>query len=124
MATHKIVHWELMGPDAGALAEFYGRLFGWSAQTMPGFDDYAMVDPEQSGVGGGIGSGTDEMPNYEAIYVEVESVDEHLGLAEANGGSVLIPRTVIPGTITFGLFTDPAGNVMGVVEAEVPPAPK
>jgi predicted enzyme related to lactoylglutathione lyase len=121
MASHKIVHWELMGPDAGGLAEFYNTLFGWGAQTMPGFNDYALVDPGQSGIGGGIGSGTEEMPNYLAMYVEVGSVDEHLGLVEANGGTTLVPRTVIPGTITFGLFTDPAGNVMGVVEAEVPP---
>lgn len=122
MATHKVVHWELMGPDAAKLAAFYNTLFGWNAQTMPGFGDYAMVDAEESGIGGAIGRGTEEMPYYEAMYVEVDSVDEHLGLVEGHGGRVLIPRTIIPGTITFGLFTDPAGNVMGVVEAEVPPA--
>jgi hypothetical protein len=29
---------------------------------------------------------------------------------------------VIPGMVTFGLFTDPAGNLVGLVEAETPPA--
>jgi len=29
---------------------------------------------------------------------------------------------VIPGTVTFGLFADPAGNLVGLVEAETPAA--
>ncbi|MCP4306911.1 MAG: hypothetical protein GY926_22635 [bacterium] len=122
MADHKIVHWELMGPEAGKLAAFYGSLFGWDLQAYPGMDDYHLVDEKQSGVGGAIGAGNEHMPNYQTMYVEVGSVDEHLGKAEANGGTTVVPRTVVPGTVTFGLFKDPAGNLVGVVEAETPPA--
>jgi predicted enzyme related to lactoylglutathione lyase len=122
MEEHKIVHWELMGPDAGALKTFYTGLFGWSTQSFPGMDDYFTVDAAQSGIGGAIGTGSEEMPTYQTIYVEVGSVDEFLGKAEAAGGATVMPRTVIPGTVTFGLFTDPVGNLVGVVEAETPPA--
>ena len=31
-----------------------------------------------------------------------------------------MPRTVIPGIVTFGLFGDPAGNMVGIVEEETP----
>lgn len=122
MTDHKIVHWELMGPDGDKLAAFYSNLFGWELQSYPGMDDYNVVDAEHSGVGGAIGSGNENMPSYQTIYIQVSSVDEHLGKAEANGGAIVAPRTVVPGTVAFGLFSDPAGNLVGVVEEETPPA--
>ncbi len=120
MTEHKIVHWELMGEDADKLAGFYSKLFGWELQAYPGKDDYRVVDGEQSGVGGAIGAGNEHMPSYQAIYIQVASVDEHLAKAEANGGETVVPRTVVPGTVTFGLFNDPAGNLVGIVEEETP----
>ncbi len=122
MADHKIVHWELMGPDADKLGSFYSNLFGWELKPYPGMDGYNGVDAEQSGVGGAIGSGNEHMPSYQTMYIQVDSVDEHLGKAEANGGSTVLAKTVIPGMVAFGLFNDPAGNLVGVVEAETPPA--
>ena len=32
------------------------------------------------------------------------------------GGKVVLPRTVVPNVTIFALFTDPAGNRMGLVE--------
>lgn len=122
MAEHKIVHWELMGRDGDKLAAFYGDLFGWSLAPSPGFDAYNMTDEEETGIGGAVGQGNENMPQYQTIYVQVDSVDEHLGKAEGAGGTAVVPRTVIPGMVAFGLFTDPAGNLVGLVEAETPPA--
>jgi len=31
-----------------------------------------------------------------------------------------MPRTEIPGVVTFGLFNDPAGNLVGLVEEDTP----
>ena len=120
MAEHKIVHFELMGPDGDKLAAFYGDLFGWNLAPTPGFDAYNMTDAEETGIGGAIGQGNENMPQYQTIYVQVESVDEHLAKAEGAGGTTVVPRTEVPGTVTFGLFTDPAGNLVGVVEEETP----
>ena len=120
--AHHVVHWELMGPDGDKLAAFYKELFGWEMQAAPGFGGYHLVAREQSGVGGAVGQGSEEMPTYQAVYIEVASVDEHLAKAEANGATTLIPRTVLPGMVTFGLFKDPAGNLVGVVEEEIPAA--
>ena len=122
MAEHKIVHFELMGPDGDKLAAFYGDLFGWKLAPTPGFDAYNMTDAEETGIGGAIGQGNENMPQYQTIYVQVESVDEHLAKAEGAGGTTVVPRTEVPGTVTFGLFTDPAGNMVGVVEEETPAA--
>jgi uncharacterized protein len=122
MAQHPIVHFELMGPDGAGLKKFYEGLFGWQIEAPPGFDDYSMVSAEDAGVGGAIGQGNEHMPAYSAIYVQVDSIDEHLAKAAAGGGTVAVPRTVLPGMVTFALFHDPAGNLVGLVEAEMPPA--
>ena len=73
-------------------------------------------------MGGAVGTGPEEMPNYLTIYVEVESIDDHLAKIGAAGGSTVMPRTEIPGTVTYALFSDPAGNVVGLVETDVPGA--
>ncbi len=122
MASHKIVHWELMGEDGDKLAAFYENLFGWKGEGVPGFDKYNMVSADHSGLAGAVGSGNEHMPSYQTMYVEVDNVDEALGSAVSNGGAIVAPRTVIPGMVTFGLFNDPAGNLVGVVEEETPAA--
>lgn len=115
--ANKLVHWEIVGPDGDELKAFYGNLFGWSYESPPGFDDYHMVAAEQAGLGGAVGKGSDEMPNYVTLYIEVPDITAHLSRIEAAGGRTLMPRTVIPDTVTIGMFTDPSGNVIGLVES-------
>lgn len=117
---NKIVHWELMGTDADALRDFYGGIFDWATQATEGFEGYYLVDAEQTGVGGAVGRGPEEMPNYLTIYIEVDSIDEYLGRIGEAGGSTVIPRTEIPDIVTFAMFADPAGNVVGLVESDMP----
>ncbi len=122
MSSNPIVHWELMGADGEAQKAFYESIFDWKLEATEGLDNYHMVSSDDVGVGGGVGQGNEQMPNYMTIYVQVESIDESLGQIEARGGTTVVPRTVMPGTVTFGLFNDPAGNLVGLVEAATPPA--
>ena len=120
--ANSIVHWEIMGPDGDALNTFYRDLFDWKGESVPGFDSYYLVDADQTGVGGAVGKGMEQMPSYLTMYVKVENVDDHLAKAEAAGATTIAPRTVVPGIVTFGLFRDPAGNMIGIVEEETPAA--
>ena len=119
---NKIVHWELMGADGAALSDFYAGLFDWKLQGVEGFDGYNLVDGEYSGLGGAVGQGSEQMPNYLTIYVEVDDIDDYLAKVAASGGATVVPRTVIPGMVPFAQFSDPAGNVVGLVESDVPAA--
>lgn len=118
MSSNPIVHWELMGADGDVQKNFYSSIFDWKLVSPEGFGEYYMVGNDQVGVGGAVGKGGDEMPNYSAIYVQVDSIDESLAAIEANGGSTIMPRTEIPGTVIFGMFSDPAGNIVGLVEPD------
>ena len=120
--SHPIVHWELMGPDGDALNSFYHDIFGWKAEAVPGLAGYNMVSADSTGLAGAIGTGNEHMPSYQTMYVQVESIDEHLGKITAAGGTQVVPRTVVPGMVTFAMFNDPAGNLVGLVEAVTPDA--
>ena len=118
MSANPIVHWELMGPDAGVQRAFYSALFDWTFGSMEGFENYYMTEGDGMGVNGAVGLGSDDMPAYQTIYVGVEDIDAKLAEVEANGGSVVMPREEIPDVVTFALFHDPAGNLVGLVESD------
>lgn len=117
MSANPIVHWELMGPDGDALQGFYSAIFDWKFASMEGFDGYHMTEGDGMGVNGAIGRGSDETPTYQCIYVGVDDIDAKLAEIEAHGGSTAMPKTEIPEMVTFAMFKDPVGNLVGLVEA-------
>lgn len=115
----EIVHFEIMGSDGAGLAGFYRDVFEWDPVPFEGVADYFGVDG--GSVAGAIGAGSEDLPAYVAMYLSVDSVDEHLERIEKAGGITVVPKTVMPGIVTFAMFRDPAGNVMGLAEKETPP---
>jgi predicted enzyme related to lactoylglutathione lyase len=51
------------------------------------------------------------------FYVEVDDVEAALARAEALGGVTVLPRHPVPDGPAIGLFRDPQGNIIGLVEA-------
>ena len=113
----KVVHFEILGSDGEKTRQFYSELFGWDYQVMPEMD-YGMVEAPEGGIGGGVGSAMDGAPPHSIFYVEVADVQASLEKAASLGGNVVVPKTVIPDMVTFGIFTDTDGNAVGVVEAD------
>jgi predicted enzyme related to lactoylglutathione lyase len=110
-----VVHFEVMGKDPGKLREFYSSMFGWNMEVMPEMD-YGMVDNGGQGINGGVGAG--EQP-HATFYVEVDDPQAHLAKIEAAGGKTTVPVTEIPGVVTFAMFSDPEGNLVGLVKSDV-----
>jgi len=118
MTKNSIVHWELLGPDSAKMRDFYSSVFDWKPRDVEGFPHYFTVDDEGMGVAGAVGRGPEDMPSYSCVYVGCEDINETLAAVEANGGTTAVPRTVIPDIVTFAMFTDPAGNLVGLSEGE------
>ena len=116
----KVTHFEILGKDAKKLQGFYASLFGWSIDANNPMN-YGLVAPTENGIGGAIAESQDGKP-MTTIYIEVDNVQAYLDKAKAAGCKVVMERTVLPGTVTFAQFEDPAGNVIGLTESEVPPA--
>jgi predicted enzyme related to lactoylglutathione lyase len=116
MASNQVLWFEVVGKDGKKLREFYGKLFGWKIQedSSSGFD-YGMVQANDGGVGGGIGTSPDGSSGFATFYVEVDDLEKALARAEKLGGKTVMPPTAIPGMdLKFAYFADPDGHVIGL----------
>jgi predicted enzyme related to lactoylglutathione lyase len=116
-----VVHFEVIAKDADKLQSYYSELFGWDidADNPAKYGIVARdanVNADGVGIGGGVGKGPDGYDGHATFYVEVPDVEEALAKAESLGGSRMMgPEKPMEGVV-IGLFTDPEGHVVGVVE--------
>ncbi len=111
-----VVHFEITGKDGKALQEFYGKLFDWHVDADNPMG-YGIVDTHAGGINGGISASEDGMSQV-TIYIEVDDPDVFLKKVESMGGKTVVPTTVIPDMVTFALFSDPEGHVVGLVKSD------
>ncbi len=112
-----IVHWELNAADATKAQGFYAGVFGWTIDSNNPMN-YGLVQTNTGrGADGGI-THNEDGPKGFTIYVEVDDLQAYLDKVVGLGGKVVMPVTVIPNMVTFALFADPEGNVMGLVKSE------
>ncbi|HET6918914.1 MAG TPA: VOC family protein [Jiangellaceae bacterium] len=111
-----VTWFEINTGDPRAAREFYAALFGWQLQVLADADDYALVDTGGEGtIGGGIGQA--QGLNQVIFYIEVDDPQAYLDRVEQAGGKTLVPVTEIPDMVTFAQFSDPQGNVVGLVKS-------
>jgi uncharacterized protein len=101
-----IVFFDIAGPVDAKLKEFYGAVFGWSTDAMGRVGD------------AGLPGALRQDPADKAIYLGVEDVTAALNAVTEAGGKLIMPRFEVKGVVVLGLFTDPAGNTMGLVETK------
>ena len=115
--THPVVWFEVMGDDSARLQSFYRGLFGWKIDASNPMK-YGMVEAASGrGIPGGVGQldGNHHHPKV-TFYVSTNAIDASLKKAAELGARVLMPRTVLPGGTVLGMFVDPEGNAIGLVE--------
>jgi predicted enzyme related to lactoylglutathione lyase len=122
MAAAPVVHFEIVGKDAKKLHNFYGKLFDWQINADNPMN-YGLVNAAGNGtevgkgsIGGGVAAAEQGMPGYVTFYVQVPDLAATLKKAESMGGKTMVPPTEIPNMVTFALFQDPEGNMVGLVK--------
>jgi uncharacterized protein len=121
-----IVHWEISAKNSKLLQDFYSNLFGWHINADNPIQ-YGMVDTGlKMGINGGIYQGTEQQPRGVVVYTQVEDIQTYLDKAVGLGGKVILPITEIPNMVTYAMFADVEGNVMGLIKGpqSVPEKPK
>jgi uncharacterized protein len=110
-----VTWFEINTSDSQAVREFYAELFGWKLQVLEEAN-YGLVDTGVEGaIGGGIGEA--QGPNQVIFYIEVDDPQAYLDRIEKAGGRTVVPVTEIPDMVTFAQFSDPQGNVVGLVKS-------
>jgi predicted enzyme related to lactoylglutathione lyase len=119
-AKASVVWFEVVGRDGDKLRTFYSKLFDWQIADSGSGMDYGMVTASNGGIGGGIGRSQDGGDGFVTVYVEVDDPAAFLAKAEKLGGKTVVPPTEIPSVnLTFALFTDPEGHVIGLSKGAV-----
>lgn len=111
--SNPVVHFEITGKDGPKLQSFYADAFGWNVNADNPMN-YGLVEANGRGIGGGI-SGSPE-PHGVTVYVEVDDLAAQLALVESLGGTTVMEPTEIPGMVTLAMFTDPEGNLIGMIK--------
>ena len=97
-----IVFFDIAGPDASKLRDFYAGNFGWEIGG-----DNLIKTPQLPGT-------LRQDPPEKVLYIQVPDLDAAMAKIAETGGKIVSPKIPIP-TGQFVLFTDPAGNRMGIV---------
>ena len=114
--ANPVTWFEIIGKDAIALQSFYKSVFDWTlSPPAPEMGMYSMLENNGQGINGGIGQGM-HGESQVAIYIEVDDPQAYLDKASTLGGKTIVPVTEVPDMVTFALFADPEGHVVGVVK--------
>jgi predicted enzyme related to lactoylglutathione lyase len=113
-----VTWFETNGPEPEQAAKFYSELFGWHTRSMPEAN-YVLLDTfSGGGINGGIGVTREGQMAHNVIYVEGLDIQALLDTAESMGAKTVVPRRVVPDMVTFAQFTDPIGNLIGLIEGD------
>jgi len=116
-----VVHFEITGQDGPKLHSYYSQLFGWEIDANNPMN-YGVVDREGNlnadgvGIGGGIAQGPQGYPGHVTVYIEVPNVEESMTKAESLGGTRMMGPEEVQEGLVIGLFTDPEGHVIGLIQ--------
>ena len=111
--SNAVMHWQMLSADPDSTAAFYGKLFGWTVSTANGLG-YREIQTGGA-VDGGIWPAPKGAPEAVQIYVEVEDIESALTKAVELGGTVIMPRQVLPDGDAMALVMDPLGRSFGLM---------
>lgn len=119
----KVVHFEIPADDLARAKKFYGAVFGWKTEDVPGME-YAMVHtvpvdqktrmPKEAGaINGGMMKRMDRV-RAPVVTVSVEDIDKAMQKVVKAGGRVAVEKQKVMDMGWNAYVVDTEGNVIGV----------
>ena len=113
MAKGTITHIEFPADDTERAKKFYSAVAGWDFSEMDGFPGYYLFRSEE-GHGGGLGKRGESVGETIRIYITVDSLEDAIEAAKANGGEVTVEPADIPGQGRYAVLRDPEGSEVAI----------
>ena len=125
----RVIHFEIPVDDVERARAFYRDVFEWGIVPMDDVD-YTLVfttnvdeegpmanrTPMDPGaINGGLMHRSSDIP-APVVTIQVDSIDGTIKRIEAEGGSVVKPRTSMGELGAYAYFKDSEGNVIGLFE--------
>jgi hypothetical protein len=123
MPNH-VSHFAINADDLKRARRFYENVFGWQFEAWgpPGFYLVHTGAPDDPGIPGAMQSRRELIKGQRTIGYEctvgVESADAVAKAAEANGGKVIMAKTILPTVGELVWLQDPEGNIVGAMKYE------
>ncbi len=118
----RVVHFEISADEPEDLARFYEKVFGWKIAKWEGPVEYWLIttgEESEPGIDGGLGRKSEQEQAPSTVNtIDVSSVDEYVKKVKANGGTIAVPKHVVPGVGWLAYFKDPKGNMFGMMERD------
>jgi predicted enzyme related to lactoylglutathione lyase len=115
--NNRVVHFEIPCDNPETTMNFFKEVFGWTFKQS-GTEKYWLANTgneNSPGINGGFLKKRDpKMPLANSIHVE--NIDEAIKKIEQAGGEVVVPKKPIPTVGWLAFFTDPDGNVHGILQ--------
>jgi predicted enzyme related to lactoylglutathione lyase len=117
-----VAHFAINADDLERAKRFYSRVFGWRFEPWgpPGFLQIQNAAGRDPGILGAMQQRRELIPGVRTVgfecSVSVKDVDAVAAAVVANGGTILIPRTLIPTVGHLIFFRDSEGNAVGAMQ--------
>jgi predicted enzyme related to lactoylglutathione lyase len=115
----RVIHFEIPADDPDRPIAFYKSAFGWKVEKWSVPMDYWMIgtgDEKTPGINGAILKRGDVKCTTNTV--DVKSLEGSLAAVTKAGGTLIMPKTAIPGVGYFAYCLDPEGNLFGMLEAD------
>ena len=109
-----IAHFAINADDVNRARRFYERVFDWRFEPWgpPGFLQIVTGTEREPGIRGALQKRSELVAGGRSVA----DVDAGAAAVVANGGTLLIPRTLIPTVGHLIFFRDPEGNAVGAMQ--------
>jgi uncharacterized protein len=123
-SSANVSHFAINADDLPRARRFYERVFGWRFEAWgpPGFFMIATGNKSDPGIHGSLQQRRelidgDRMTGFECT-INVSDLDAVAGAVAANGGTIIMPKMLIPTVGHLLFFRDPEGNVAGAMQPD------
>jgi predicted enzyme related to lactoylglutathione lyase len=116
----QFVHIDIAADDPQRVVDFFSKVFGWSARKLEGPVPYWLLSTspsptDQPAIGAGVAHREEPWQSVTPT-IDVPSADEYADKITAAGGTIVRPKTLIPGVGHLMTFNDTEGNVFAILE--------
>ena len=125
--SNNVSHFAINADDLKRARRFYENVFGWKFEAWgpPRFYLIHTGSSDAPGVLGALQQRRELVPGQRTIGYEctvgVASADDIAKAAEANGGKIIMAKTILPTVGELVWLQDPEGNVVGAMKYEKKP---
>jgi predicted enzyme related to lactoylglutathione lyase len=106
---------DLMTSDTERSREFYGQVFGWTAEEpAEGFGGYFNFRKDGVLVAGCMPSQRPEMPDVWSVYLATDDARKTVDAPSAHGGRILVDAMDVADLGTMAVVSDPGGAAIGI----------